>query len=466
MSGAMFYTEARAQLSVLVMSLLALAAAALLPWRDSPVLTAMVFAYGAIFLGAQSVGHEYSHRTLTMVLAQPVSRARIYIVKLAALVVMLAILAAATALALGSGLRQLPSDLRTALVVLPVLGAILVAPLMTMIARSVLGGAFMSCFAGGLVWLVLMIEAAWRLGGSVDGAGPEVLRNLQFAVSALSAVTGALGWRRFIRLEALEGDVGAISFPHVLGRSGERCHSPWRALVGKELHLQQLTLGITLQYLVSWAVVSWVIRAVPAWSSFPLGAVTLVYCMILPVIVGAIASAEERQAGTHGWQLLQPVPAWQQWLMKLLVVFVLSGVCGIGLPLLLASLLQDEVTFEAAGQVATVCLFLTSGALYVSTISTSAVRAVALAVPIGLGLGLLLQTVGRTLGPSVFGSASDLVRLGWMAAFTSPAFVAIVTPLFLWFGFVNHSSTEQPLARAIAQGAAIAVVASAALIAV
>jgi len=466
MRATILHTEARAQLGMLVMSLIALAAAAMLPWKDASGLTLIVSAYGMIFLGAQSVGHEYSHRTLTMALAQPVSRARIYIVKLAVLVVMLVILAGATALALGSELRGRPAELGLTFLGLPVIGAIFVAPLMTMIARGVLGGALMSCFAGGLVWLVLMIEAAWRLGGNIDDAGSNALRNLPFAIIALSAVTGLLGWRRFMRLEALEGDFGAISFPRLLGTSNQRRHSPWRALIVKELHLQQLTLGITLQYLVTWAVLSWVIIAVPAWSSFPLSVVTVVYCMILPVIVGATASAEERHAGTHGWQLLQPVAAWQQWLVKVLVVIVLSGVCGLGLPMLLATLLQDKTAFELGSRLATACLFLTCAALYVSTISTSTVKTMVLALPIGLGLGLLLQTVARTLGPGMFSSASDLLRFGWIAAVMSPAFVAIVTPLLLWFGFVNHSSTEQPVARAIGQGAAIAVVASAALITV
>lgn len=466
MSGAMFYTEVRAQLTMLVMSLAALAAAALLPWRDSSGLTIAVFAYAAVFLGAQSVGHEYSHGTLTMVLAQPVNRARLYIVKLAVLMTMIVILAAATALALGSELRTVPREMRATFLGLPVLGAVLIAPYMTMVARSVLGGALMSLFAGGWVWIILLLEAAWRVGGTADDTGLTAVHNLPFAIVTLSTVTGVLGWRRFMHLEALEGAVGAISFPRLRSAAGARTRNPWRALIGKELHLQQLTLGITLQYVVSWAVFAWLIKTVPSWSSFPLAAATLVYCMILPLIVGATASAEERKAGTHVWQLLQPVAAWQQWLVKLLVVFTLSSVCGIGLPLLLASVLQDKVTFEVAGQVATACLFLTCAALYISSISKSAVQAIALALPIGLGFGVLLQTVGRTFGPSMFSSASDLLRFGWIAAFTSPAFVAIVTPLLLWFGFVNHSSTEQPVSRAIAQGAAIAVVASAALIVV
>lgn len=465
MSGVMFYTEARAQLNMLVMSLAALAAAALLPWHDASGLTIAVFAYAAVFLGAQSVGHEYSHRTLTMVLAQPVSRARLYLVKLAVLLVMLAILAGATALALGSELRTLPPDLRTVFWGLPALGAVLIAPFMTMTARSVLGGALMSLFVGGWVWILLSLAALWTVGGSGGDTSAIALRNLPFAVITLSAVTGVLGWRRFMHLEALEGAM-AISLPRLRAGSDARTYQPWRALIGKELHLQQLALVITFQYVVTWSIFASVVKTVPSWSSFPLSAATLVYCMILPLIVGAIASAEERQGGTHGWQLLQPVAAWQQWLMKLLVVFVLSSACGIGLPLALASVLRDRVTFEVAQQVATACLFLTSGALYLSSVSTSAVRAIALALPVGLGLGLLLQTVSRALGPSVSSSASDMLRFGWVGAVTSPAFVAIVTPVLLWFGFVNHSSTEQPLSRAIAQGAAIAVVAAAALIAV
>lgn len=464
MSASLFYVEARAQLSVLVMSLITLALAVLLPSRETFELIIVAYAGGAIFLGAQSVGHEYSHRTLTMALAQPVGRSQMYIVKFAVLAVMLLILASAAFVAVGPAVSKLPVDQRFTFLGLPVLGAILVAPLMTMVARSVLGGAFMCSFVGGSIWFLLLIQEAWSSGGTVDEVGASAFRNLPIAITALSVVTGVLGWNRFMHLEALEGEVGAISFPRLRRASTERRRQPWRALIGKELHLQQLTLGITLQYVVMLAVLTLVIKSVPSWSSFPIGAITLVYCMILPVIVGAIASAEERQAGTHGWQLLQPVAAWQQWLVKVLVVFAVSAACGIGLPLLLASLLQDRVTFELAGQLATACMFLTCGALYVSSISASAVRAVALALPIGLGLGVLLQTVGRILGPSLVSSASGLMRFGWMAAFTSPAFVAILTPLLLWFGFVNHRSTEQPLSRAIAQGATIAVVAAAALL--
>ncbi len=47
-------------------------------------------------LGAQSFGHEYSHRTLGLLLSQPADRRRLFLYKLGVLFVMLATLAAAT----------------------------------------------------------------------------------------------------------------------------------------------------------------------------------------------------------------------------------------------------------------------------------------------------------------------------------------------------------------------------------
>ena len=47
------------------------------------------FAFGSVALGAQSFGHEYSHRTLGLLLSQPVDRRRLFFYKLAVLSVML-----------------------------------------------------------------------------------------------------------------------------------------------------------------------------------------------------------------------------------------------------------------------------------------------------------------------------------------------------------------------------------------
>ena len=53
-----------------------------------------VYIIGSIALGALSIGHEYSHRALPMLLAQPISRTRVLATKLGVLAVLLAALAA------------------------------------------------------------------------------------------------------------------------------------------------------------------------------------------------------------------------------------------------------------------------------------------------------------------------------------------------------------------------------------
>src|SRR5687767_6011691 len=58
------------------------------------------YSIGAITLGAQALGHEYSHRTLSLLLAQPVARERILLVKLGVLAVFLAALVALAAIGL------------------------------------------------------------------------------------------------------------------------------------------------------------------------------------------------------------------------------------------------------------------------------------------------------------------------------------------------------------------------------
>ena len=81
MTGALsigLYKEARA-----LSTTWALAAASLVAlsfWRTSPAFELGVAAYlaGAVFLGAESIGHEYSNRTLSMLLSQPIDRRRLY----------------------------------------------------------------------------------------------------------------------------------------------------------------------------------------------------------------------------------------------------------------------------------------------------------------------------------------------------------------------------------------------------
>lgn len=450
------YKEARALSTTWAIAVASLVALSLSGVRPAFELGLAAYLAGAVFLGAESVGQEYSCRTLSVLLSQPIDRRRLYAQKMTVLAVMLLLLAAVQWAVRGEAWAQLPAGKGTNVWLLPILGGGLMAPWLSMIARSVLGGASLTCFVAGLTWIALMLVPVIGLGSGADEAGAIALGYLPRVMVAMCLVAAVLGWRKFTNLEVIEGDVAVISLPRLNRAEGARGRRPWRALISKELHLQQLTFGITIQYFVVWGLLGLVLRLSPAWSDFPFGAVTTVYCMILPIVIGAIASAEERQHGTHEGQQLQPLPAWQQWLVKAGVAFALAMAFGVGLPVLLAILVPDEATFRMAGLLMMLSVLLTAAGLYVSSLSISAVRAMVATLPAGAMLALLMQAVYTLLPPS-----QPVPLLS-----SSAIFVAIVAPVLVWLAFVNHSSTERAARRIVVQALSLAVVVVAVAIAV
>jgi hypothetical protein len=104
-SRAAVVKEIRALLPLWTACMLPVCAAALV--RDSRILALGILAFtlGSVALGAQSMGHEYSCRTLGLLLSQPSERARLFLIKFGVLAVMLVTLAAAAASALLIGGR-------------------------------------------------------------------------------------------------------------------------------------------------------------------------------------------------------------------------------------------------------------------------------------------------------------------------------------------------------------------------
>jgi hypothetical protein len=104
---------------------------------------------------------------------------------------------------------------------------------------------------------------------------------------------------------------------------------------------------------------------------------------MLSLLIGSLASAEERQLGTLEWQILLPVPMWQQWTVKVLTTVSLSLILGVGMPLLTTmSLALHELSLRSWLGLAIAAPLLTIAALYVSTLSSSGVRALALGAPL------------------------------------------------------------------------------------
>jgi hypothetical protein len=150
MSGALsigLYKEARALSTTWALAAAALVAMSWWGARLSFELGIAAYVAGAVFLGAESIGQEYTHRTLSVLLAQPIDRRWVYLQKFVVLIVMLLMLAALQWVVRGDEWRQLADDRRINVWLLPIVGGAFMAPWLTMVSRSSLGGAALTCIA-------------------------------------------------------------------------------------------------------------------------------------------------------------------------------------------------------------------------------------------------------------------------------------------------------------------------------
>jgi len=354
----------------------------------------------------------------------------------------------------------------------PALCGLFLAPLLTMICRSTLAGMILSGSLAALTWLVTLAMAWLWFGIDLSDAQVPIIGRLTLAMAVSSPLLGFLGWRRFAELEATDSASPALHLPRLLTPArGARVHSPLRALAAKEVHLQQLTFVIAGLYVISWAVMVLLQHYIAAMATFPIGGLMLLYCMGLAITIGAVASAEERHNGALGWQLLQPTPAWQQWMVKLGVTFGLACLCAVGLPLLLIGFTPHDTSrvIRVAGDLAVFVVLLTAGSVYLSSLCTSAVRVMVLFVPAAMALSYFVRTVSAALhwvtlklaGPLMAGIvtgsiAPASVQPTSIVVLVARASCVTLLPLLLWLGFLNHTSSERDTRRVVRQVAALA----------
>jgi hypothetical protein len=379
----------------------------------------LIYCAGCVTLGALAIGHEYTHRTLPLLLCQPVSRARILLVKLLVLAVMLLVLAG---VAWGSVFYA--SSATAMIVVVSVLCGLFVAPWLTMLCRNAFAGAVFTIPIAGWTWFLVDLFVAQPLKVVV----------FQRSMVGLCAVAAVLGWRTFMRLEAIEGRGTDVQLPIAAGRlTASRTRHPIWLLAKKELGLQQLTLAVAAIYVLSW----WALLLAGRVTTLSprrgtvedvMAALSVFYSGILALVIGSLASAEERQFGTLEWQLLLPVASWKQWLVKVGVVLGLAMLLLVGLPaLVLAGAIghHDNTLWYVCA-----ILLLTCGSLYVSSLNTSGLKAFLLSVPVSLVALAVMAAVSSML---------ELRRLSPAPLVLFGGFLAIV----LYLALVNHRSTER-----------------------
>jgi len=430
-----------------------------------------LFAYtaGAIVLGALSLGQEYSHGTLPGLLVHPVSRARLLLTKFAVLVPMLVALATLATLTFASdpwfgtekGGRLLM------LCALPLVCGLCLAPWMTMVCGGPMAGAVFGAALPSLLWAV--------------GSYLHVpFGNLWQATLALAGVGAVMTWRAFMKLEVTGGSQAELDFSIAwLGRStadAERAHAvhPLWALVKKELRLQQVTFVVSGGYVAVWLAILVGRRLAPeVFSESALFVTAGIHVGLVPVMIGALASAEERRFGTADWQTLLPFAAWKQWIIKAGIVVALALTLAWVLPALL-EMIAAEPGVRDRSFPAIAVLLLCAAALYVSSLSTSGVRAFLASFPVIAGAMLL---AGVATVPLVARAPRAAVR--WLAQALQPVLQATLGPidqksefwgrmyirmydtfegawvgfalLLVVFAFTNHRSVDRSRRRVVRQ---------------
>lgn len=440
--------EVGALLPMWIACMVALVAAAVT--REGIVIAAATAAYavGSIALGAHAIGHEYSHRTLAILLSQPVERRRLYLTKMGITAVLLAALAAAAwVLLFDTPFLNSRADADWRLAALAPLGGLFLAPWLTMVARTQIGGVVFTVGIAGTMMVASETAVAWLYPDSGAERNALLMMFWSRGMFVLCTAGAALGWWSFMRLQATDGAGRAIGLPAALRRSRVvRVRHPLWVLAKKELHLQHLTLVITVGYILVWGALVLGKQVFPALRQFPLGAITSLYLMLLAILIGSLASAEERQFGTLESQMLLPMAAWQQWIVKVAVAGGLAVLLGVAVPVLLG---VNDVAWPP--EVSLVVAVLTIASLYVSSLSSSGVRALALAFPAGFVAVLFLRTVDWLWYQLPLPRASLLelaglsLRSGWFVM--GPGLIVLLAA----FGFANHRSAERSTRRVCVQ---------------
>jgi hypothetical protein len=334
----------------------------------------IAYAAGTVTLGAVSIGNEYAHDTLPQLLVQPAARGQVLRVKLIVLGLMLTALGVAAAMVWirepeWAGIAGYFGKL--VLVAGPPAAGLLLAPWLTMVGRSALGGAAFTAVLPALFWL-----------GAASVRLPSAL--LYTAGAAVAVLGLVMTWRTFVRLEVVGS--GATDTDLSTWFSGSQKHASARTqdaiwlMVKKELRLHQGAVVVAGLYVAVWlAVVVDRFFELKVLPNSPMFVATFVNSLFVPLLCGAVASASERQFGVSDWQTLLPIAAWKQWVIKAGVALGMTFALAVMLPALL-SLVRDETGWRD-GLAPTTVLMLCAAALYVSTLSSNSLRALLATVP-------------------------------------------------------------------------------------
>ena len=420
-------------------------------WATTPV----IFGLCCSFLGATVFGQEWQHGTWPWLLAQPISRRRLWYEKMLVLGVALALALAAFVVVRVASVAPLhPED--AGLTVLFGLVAWATVPALTLLLGNTLAAAVFGPFLPIAVGGLCLFLSRLLIPVLTDALGVGLYAFL-FGIGPVIAYCGGmylLGCRRFARAEALEpvparrGSLLPIS-RRIGALLSARRDGLMGNLVRKEFRLHAAGFQLAGALLVA----SLGVATYRCWGGEDTSACFapfVLYGLAAPAVIGAVAVAEERQLGMLEWQLCLPPTRGRLWAVKAAVTAAVGLLLLVVLPgSLLAWLLPDLLggitlqTLANVGLAMLAALGLLALSFLASSLCSSSLRAVLTSLLLFGGVSVLTIAELRWMQASILGEplrewlsravpfAPSIAWLGaWAFALGAPlAWLAIVLAL-------------------------------------
>lgn len=380
-----------------------------------------------IMLALNSFGVEVGTQTFSMMLAQPVPRLRIWQTKISLLALAMATVGVVWYVSMLVPASYYPrvftSEDRAYLLISFILFGLVVfsGGLWTVLLLRQVAAAF---------WFTLIVPGALLaiVAACCSGSSDEFILGMIATVLGLYSLAGFFFARwLFFRAQDLQWTGGAIVMPEIRGLARFiaaagvlRMSRPLAALWRKEVQLHQSQIVIAFVLVVVHLGVLAVRKFCDLHNSPDLKAILngfWIVWLVMPLLVGCAAVAEERKLGTHEGQLCLPAKRRTQFLVKFLVALGLSVIMGALMPVLLegGKILPNDWSrlLIQPGIAALTCVI----AFYISTMARNTLQTLAPAA-----LGVLL------VWPLIF-SAGEAWTATYSFLWSGPLGYFIVLPL-------------------------------------
>ncbi|MCX6924384.1 MAG: hypothetical protein NT154_14395, partial [Verrucomicrobia bacterium] len=382
-----------------------------------------VFALGVacVMMAGSTFGAEFQHRTISLLLSQPIPRSVIWRDKMLVLGIGMATSLAALLVCLAVSRPVIDGPNWLALVFIP-LCAFCGAPLYTLVLRQGIGGMVAAvCAPCGMLAMYALVTQQF------SGDEPATLVSAILCLLIIyCALVYRLGFTTFKRLQAMDVPARELGLPsgleaflvRPLTKVTSQFRGPFATLLKKEFHLQQVSFLLAGVFVLIAVAGFCLAKSYPEVAAGTVGGDIFIYALLLPLVAGAISVGEERGWGMAEWHLTFPPSAVKQWSAKMVATLLTSLVLGLLLPA--AIFLAADPLFSKPGTstslppaMAFLCgvlgqLLLTSVAVYAASFTKNTLQAILAAL-------VILALVGLTLA-----LANDWARhlvlapIGWI----------------------------------------------------